>query len=111
MTVPTLPTLMFFSSHKGKITRNKKDPSITNNGMSHNDLVAYTSIESHYSILRAASIIGIGKDNIRLIDVDENGKMNLNHLKQILIQDLNSNKIPFFINATASSPLETACTE
>jgi glutamate/tyrosine decarboxylase-like PLP-dependent enzyme len=53
-------------------------------------LVAYTSEASHYSILRNAGIIGIGRDNLRRIKVDAQGN------------------IPFFVNATAGTTVQGA---
>ncbi len=47
-------------------------------------LVAYTSNQAHSSIEKAAMIAGIGRDNVRLIAVDDRFAMNPNALAQAI---------------------------
>jgi glutamate decarboxylase len=43
-------------------------------------LVLFTSIDAHYSVKKLASFMGIGADNVYLINTDDAGKMDMNHL-------------------------------
>jgi glutamate/tyrosine decarboxylase-like PLP-dependent enzyme len=47
-------------------------------------LVLFTSIDAHYSVKKLASYMGLGTDNVFLINTDEAGKMNIQHLGMIL---------------------------
>lgn len=46
-------------------------------------LVLFTSADAHYSVKKLASFMGIGTDNVYLINTDNAGKMNMNHLGKI----------------------------
>src|SRR5437667_3552443 len=43
-------------------------------------LRGYASEETHHSVVKAAALLGIGRDNVRLIGVDERYKINLDQL-------------------------------
>lgn len=43
-------------------------------------LVLFTSADAHYSVKKLASFMGIGTDNVFLIDTDDVGKMDASHL-------------------------------
>lgn len=43
-------------------------------------LVLFTSADAHYSVKKLASFMGIGTDNVYLIDTDDVGKMDASHL-------------------------------
>lgn len=65
--------------------------------------VVYTSIESHYSVRKAAGMLGIGRDNVRLIDVDSLGHMVPEALQEAIAEDQQSGCVPVMINATAGT--------
>ena len=67
------------------------------------ELVAYTSTESHYSIEKNATFIGIGRDNVRKVPADAVGRMDASKLTQMIIEDKEQGKTPFFINGTAGT--------
>ena len=50
-------------------------------------LVAYTSSQAHSSLEKGAQIAGIGRDNLRLIEVDENFAMRPEALARQIEQD------------------------
>jgi sulfinoalanine decarboxylase/sulfinoalanine decarboxylase/aspartate 1-decarboxylase len=66
-------------------------------------LIAYSSVESHYSMAKNASFTGIGRDNVRYIAADEEGKMRVDALEQQIKVDLEAGLSPFFVNATAGT--------
>ncbi|PKP51231.1 MAG: cysteine synthase [Bacteroidetes bacterium HGW-Bacteroidetes-12] len=66
-------------------------------------LIAYTSIESHYSIIKSASFIGMGKNNLRFISTNEKGEMLTSELEKQILEDIANGYTPFFVNATAGT--------
>ena len=66
-------------------------------------LVAYTSTQAHSSIEKAAMIAGIGRDNVRLIAVDDRFAMDPNALAQAIHQDREAGRVPFFVCATVGT--------
>jgi aromatic-L-amino-acid decarboxylase len=71
-------------------------------------LVAYTSNQAHSSLEKAAMIAGIGKDNMRLIDVDERFAMRGDALEDQIKKDRESGFIPFFVSATVGTTSSNA---
>ncbi len=63
-------------------------------------LVAYTSSQAHSSVEKAAMIAGIGRDNLRLIAVDNRFAMRADALAQAIHQDQEAGLKPFFVCAT-----------
>lgn len=49
-------------------------------------LVLFTSADAHYSIKKLASFMGIGTDNVYLINTDDIGKMDTDHLGKFLLK-------------------------
>lgn len=67
------------------------------------NMITYTSIDSHYSIPKNVAFTGLGRNNIRFIEVDEFGKMIPAKLEEAIKKDLKENQSPFYINATAGT--------
>lgn len=66
-------------------------------------MTVYTSKESHYSIPKNAAFSGVGRENVRYIDTDDFGKMDVNHLQSVIQKDIEKGFIPFLVNATAGT--------
>jgi aromatic-L-amino-acid/L-tryptophan decarboxylase len=66
-------------------------------------LVAYASREAHSSIEKAARIAGIGSTNLRLVDVDGELAMRLDHLERLVADDVAAGRLPFFVTATVGT--------
>ena len=99
----TFPTGGSMSNYMALImARDSKDPNCKANGMT-KPLVVYTSKESHYSNAKNASFTGIGKNNIRYILADSEGKMIPNELEKQIIKDLKDGFIPTYVNCTAGT--------
>jgi len=71
-------------------------------------LVAYASTQAHSSIEKAVGIAGIGRDNLRLIDVDEAYAMRADLLEQAIDRDRAAGLIPFFVAATVGTTSSNA---
>src|SRR4029077_399190 len=63
-------------------------------------LVAYTSSQAHSSIEKDIKIAGLGLDNLRLIDVDENFAMRPDALSRQMEDDRRGGLVPSFVCAT-----------
>lgn len=56
-------------------------------------LVLFTSADAHYSVKKLASFMGMGTDNVYLINTDSNGKMDAGHLGNWFGMDSRFNSI------------------
>ncbi len=66
-------------------------------------LCMYTSADSHYSIPKNASFIGIGLKNVRKIETNAKGEMIPEALEEAITQDLAEGLTPVMVNATAGT--------
>jgi len=99
-TFPTGGSMSNFMSlimARGKVNLEIKDQGISL------QLVAYTSENSHYSIAKNASFIGIGTKNVRYIKSDEKGSICVERFQKQIEQDIANGFTPFYINATAGT--------
>jgi len=83
--------------------RERKTNYQTNDSGNLGNLVAYVSSQTHSSLEKAIKIAGIGKNNLRLIGVDENLAMRSDLLENAIQEDLQAGLIPFFVCATVGS--------
>ena len=75
---------------------------MTRNGV-REPLIIYTSEESHYSIPKNASFAGIGRDNVRYIPADDQGRMRTDRLRAAIEDDRANGLRPIMVNATAGT--------
>ena len=68
-------------------------------------LTAYTSNQAHVSVEKAAGIAGIGRENLRLIDVDRDYAMRPGALERVIQADLAAGHTPFFVCPTVATSL------
>lgn len=66
-------------------------------------LVAFTSVEAHYSVKKAAHWLGLGLDNLQLIATNEMGQLCPLALETAVEQVKRQGGVPFFVNATAGT--------
>jgi aromatic-L-amino-acid decarboxylase len=66
-------------------------------------LVAYTSSQAHSSIEKAVKIAGLGRQNLRLIDVDDRWAMRPDLLAAQIGEDRQAGRVPFFAVATVGT--------
>ena len=70
--------------------------------------VILVSGTAHYSIKKAANILGIGEENIELIHPDSQYRLDVNHLQQVLRRALDQRRIPLAVIAIAGTTEEGA---
>src|SRR6266513_2106153 len=66
-------------------------------------LRVYASEETHHSVAKAAALLGIGRDNVRLISVDERYKINLDQLVVAIEDDRAAGYLPICVVANAGT--------
>ena len=71
-------------------------------------LTVYCSSETHSSIEKAVKIIGLGKENLRKIAVDEKYAMDPKVLEETIESDINNNMKPTAVVATIGTTGSTA---
>ena len=84
------------------------DPLGQRRGFSGDNLVCYVSIESHYSVLMAANVLGIGFDNVIKIPCDESGRMRIDKLQEEIERTRTNGQTPFCVIATAGTTVRGA---
>ena len=67
------------------------------------ELVAYTSTQAHSSIEKDVKVAGIGRRNLRLIDVDADFAMRPEVFEKAIEDDKRAGKLPFFVCATVGT--------
>ncbi len=71
-------------------------------------LVAYASTQTHASIEKAVKIAGLGRNNLRLIEVDERFALRPDDLARQIKQDRQQGLIPCFVCATLGTTSSNA---
>jgi aromatic-L-amino-acid/L-tryptophan decarboxylase len=71
-------------------------------------LIAYTSAQAHSSVEKAIQVAGIGRENLRLIEVDEKFAMKPEALASAIQQDRASGLTPFFVCVTVGTTSSNA---
>ncbi len=66
-------------------------------------LVAYASKEAHSSVEKAMMVAGLGRKNLRLIDVDERFALRPEGLEQAIERDRREGHVPCFVCATVGT--------
>lgn len=84
------------------MARDASDRDIRHNG-AYKPMTVYTSNESHYSIPKNAAFAGIGKDNVRYVPSDEEGRIDPKQLERMVEEDLEKGLIPIMVNLTAGT--------
>jgi aromatic-L-amino-acid decarboxylase len=71
-------------------------------------LTAYASTQAHSSVEKAVKIAGIGRENLRLVEVDEKFAMRPEALARAISEDRHAGKIPCFVCATVGTTSSNA---
>lgn len=71
-------------------------------------LVGYTSTQAHSSLEKAAMIAGLGRDGLRLVEVDGAFAMRPDRLEAAIAADRAAGRIPCFVAATVGTTSSTA---
>ena len=65
--------------------------------------VVYASSEVHMSIPKAMALLGLGRENLRLIPADERFRMSPAHLHEAIAADRAAGRVPLAVVATAGT--------
>lgn len=71
-------------------------------------LIAYTSSQAHSSVEKAVQIAGIGRENLRLIEADDQFAMKPEALTRAIDEDIRAGRKPFFVCATVGTTSSNA---
>lgn len=67
------------------------------------NMILYTSEACHYSIAKNASLMGIGRKQVRHIPTNKVGEMDMILLDSTIAEDLENGDVPFFVNVTSGT--------
>jgi aromatic-L-amino-acid decarboxylase len=95
------------SMHAVVCARELVDPEARTAGSS-NDLVLYTSDQSHMSIEKGAIAVGVGQKNIRKVPSDGEFRMRADALAKMVDEDKRAGKRPFCVVATVGTTSSTS---
>ncbi len=95
------------SMHAVVCARELVDPEARTAG-SRNDLVLYTSDQSHMSIEKGAIAVGVGQKNIRKVPSDAEFRMRADALATMVEEDKRAGKRPFCVVATVGTTSTTS---
>lgn len=84
------------------MARDAYDKDIRHNG-ANKRMTVYTSKESHYSIPKNAAFAGIGRDHVRYVPSDKEGKMDPVALDRMVQEDVEKGLAPIMVNLTAGT--------
>jgi glutamate/tyrosine decarboxylase-like PLP-dependent enzyme len=86
------------------VARNELFPHVHQDGWQPNDRpVVFTSAQAHYSVKKAAMILGIGTANCVLVPTDRNGCMQSSALESLILTAKSQGRTPFFVSCTSGT--------
>ncbi len=88
--------------------RERALPNARHTGLSHRPAALYCSSEAHYSVRRAAEILGIGGDWVRSLPIDERRRLIPAAVDAAIEKDLRDGITPVAVVATAGTTLTGA---
>jgi aromatic-L-amino-acid decarboxylase len=71
-------------------------------------LRVYTSVDAHSSVEKAAITLGLGRDGVRLIPVDDDRRMDTGALREAIAEDVRLGSLPLAVVATVGTTSTTA---
>ena len=85
------------------MAREAKVPANTSGLPSGRGLALYASTEVHMSIPKAIALLGIGRDKLRLIPVDNSFRMIPSQLEQAMVRDIERGVVPIAVIGSAGT--------
>jgi len=85
------------------MARDRAEQSIRTEGFRTSKLTVYTSADSHYSIPKNAAFCGIGREQVRYIESDDQGRMLPDQLQKQILIDIEQGLVPCLVNLTAGT--------
>lgn len=84
------------------IARNTLFPATKKEGNHNRAFILFTSAHGHYSVEKAAQMLGFGSDAVWTVPVVD-GRMNPRALESLIAKARKEGKTPFYVNATAGT--------
>lgn len=88
--------------------RERALPGVRHEGAGNRKMALYCSAEAHYSVRRAAEVLGIGGRNVRAIPTDKHRRMDVTACADAIKQDRITGVTPVAVVATAGTTLTGA---
>ena len=88
--------------------RERALPGVRRTGLAGARCAMYASEEAHYSVKRAAELLGIGDDNVRLVPIDDRRRLRPEAVAAAIDADLAAGVTPIAVVATAGTTLTGA---
>jgi aromatic-L-amino-acid decarboxylase len=88
--------------------RERAVPGVRQAGIGDRRMALYCSEEAHYSVRRAAEVLGIGSANVRAIPIDSDRRMNTQACAQEIDRDRDAGIVPVAVVATSGTTLTGA---
>jgi glutamate/tyrosine decarboxylase-like PLP-dependent enzyme len=89
--------------------RNSVDPAVKQQGLfGQAELFGFVNANAHYSMDRAANILGLGSEHLIKVPVDGHGRMQIDELERRLAEVVEHGGVPFFVSATAGTTVRGA---
>ncbi len=85
------------------LARNEKLEDARENGLTGQHLTVYLSDQGHYSIRKSAGMLGLGRNNVRLVPTDANGSMDSAAARQLIERDQRNGATPLILVATTGT--------
>ena len=86
-----------------KLARDRAGASVRTAGVDGQRLVFYASEESHFTIDRAADVLGLGESAVRKVAIDEQLRMRVDDLERLIAADVAAGMRPAAIVGTAGT--------
>ena len=83
--------------------RNKRFPETKERGNPKNEICVFVSKDAHYSFKKAIILLGLGTENLILVDTNKKGEIIPEDLEQKILQARSDGKIPLMVASTAGS--------
>ncbi len=87
-----------------KLARDRARPEVRADGLRGEPPIAfYASAEAHFTIERAADVLGLGESAARKVPVDDDLRMRIDLLEQLMAEDVAAGVVPAAVVATAGT--------
>src|SRR5256714_13294179 len=85
--------------------RVKSSDEVSHHGLWHRSapMTVYASDQVHFSIPKAADVLGLGRENVRIVSSDERFKLDMRNLREQVERDEREGFIPFCVVANAGT--------
>ena len=83
--------------------RSAKAPDVVREGLGGRRMRVYVSQDAHYSVEKAAGMLGLGEANVRAVKIDEQMRLDLADLQRVIAEDRSAGYVPVCVVANAGT--------